>query len=292
MYSIKDIEKLTGVKAHTLRAWERRYNIVCPKRTDGNIRYYEDEDLKRILDIVFLKKKGYKISKIACMCDKKLSAEVCKYTDIRRGGDDIVDTLIYASFSLDEYKFDSIVEHSIETEGVCVTMDKLVYPLLDRLMVMWLTGSVQTVHEKFIIQNLKRKLLCAIDDSFCFIEDEAPRVLMFGEGSNVSELNMLYAHYLLVKQGVSVLDLGIDVNLEDALKGDDIFKSNAIITFYDDKIYNSLPELVERLEKYGSDRQFIVVGIQAYLQHADIPENISIVKYVKNIPDLWATAKA
>ena len=79
VYSIKDLEKLSGIKAHTLRIWEKRYSVIMPKRTNTNIRYYEDKDLQKVLNIALLRKKGYKISKIAELSEPdivRLTAEL------------------------------------------------------------------------------------------------------------------------------------------------------------------------------------------------------------------------
>ena len=128
-YSIKDLESLSGVKAHTLRIWEKRYGIIKPSRTDTNIRYYMDGDLQKILNITVLNRKGYKISKIAGMPNDEIRQKVAELNDVGVVFEDQLDAMMLSMFELDETKFNIILDHQISSKGFEETMNDIVYPL-------------------------------------------------------------------------------------------------------------------------------------------------------------------
>ncbi|MEL6124360.1 MAG: MerR family transcriptional regulator, partial [Bacteroidota bacterium] len=128
IYSIKDLEKLSGVKAHTLRIWERRYEILKPKRTPTNIRYYMDEDLKHILNVALLNRNGFKISKIAKMGAEEIQKHVAEITDIDESFEGQLDTLTISLLELDEEKFVKLLNKNIEQHGFKEAMLDVIYP--------------------------------------------------------------------------------------------------------------------------------------------------------------------
>ena len=131
VYSINDVEKLCGIKAHTLRIWEKRYAIIQPRRTDTNIRYYLDEDLQKILNISLLNRNGYKISKIAKMTEGEIKEIISELSDVTLESEDNLDALMHAMLELDEFKFNKILDHNIAQKGFEVTMDEIVYPMME-----------------------------------------------------------------------------------------------------------------------------------------------------------------
>jgi len=162
-YSIKDLENLSGVKAHTLRIWEKRYGIIQPRRTETNIRYYKDADLQKILNITLLNRKGYKISKIAEMTADQIRQIVAELTEVGIAFEDQIDAMMLSMFELDETKFNIILDHQIQSKGFEETMHHVVYPLLDKLSMMWVAGSVKGVHENFVSNIIRKKTIVEID---------------------------------------------------------------------------------------------------------------------------------
>jgi DNA-binding transcriptional MerR regulator len=148
IYSIKDLEKLSGIKAHTIRVWEQRYDIINPERTPTNIRYYKDEDLKFLLNIALLNKNGIKISKIAKMSKSEIAEKVAAISEINFEYGTQLDALTISMIEMDEYKFDRIISTNIQQIGFERTMLEVIHPFLDKLGVLWLTGSINPVQEK------------------------------------------------------------------------------------------------------------------------------------------------
>ena len=164
VYSISDLEKLTGIKAATLRAWEQRYGIIKPRRTETNIRYYLDEDLRELLNIALLNKNGLRISKIARMREEERAERVAAISSIQVTPDTQLDTLTLSTVELNEFKFSHIVDTNIRQRGFEETMLEVIYPFLDKIGVLYFTGSITAVQEAFISNLIRRKLIAAVDD--------------------------------------------------------------------------------------------------------------------------------
>jgi DNA-binding transcriptional MerR regulator len=163
VYSIRDLEKLSGIKAHTIRIWEQRYGIIEPQRTKTNIRYYQDEDLKFLLNIALLNKNGIKISKIAKMTKGEVAEKVAAISEINFEYGTQLDALTISMIEMDEFKFDRIVSTNIQQLGFERTMLEIIYPFLDKLSLLWLTGSINPVQENFMSYLIRQKIIVAID---------------------------------------------------------------------------------------------------------------------------------
>jgi len=234
VYSIKDLEKLSGIKAHTLRIWEKRYGILMPKRTDTNIRYYEDTDLQKVLNIALLRKKGYKISKIAELSESDITRITAELSQVDVAFEDHIDALSMAMFELNEYKFNKILDHYIEQSGFAHTMEEVIYPFLEKLSMLWMAGSIESAHESFITYFVRRKCIAAIDDIKHSHYDNGPSFIIYLAEKETHELSLLYIHYLLKKQGVEVINLGLSVPLIDVVDTCNIKNPDYIFTMIND----------------------------------------------------------
>lgn len=212
-FSIKEIEALTGIKAHTIRIWEQRYGVVCPKRTENNIRFYTSEDLRKLLNVTALYNQGFKISKIASMDEGDLCKEVqvaCKCNSI---WDEEMAQLKLAMLSLDEDEFNHIIQRGILQCGVDATFEKLLFPFVIEMGNWWQTGMICTAHEHFVSHITKQTLLNQITN-IVDTPNDAKRVLLYLPAGEMHELSLLYAHYKIKKAGFKVLYLGQCVPVE------------------------------------------------------------------------------
>ena len=265
IYSIKDLEKLSGVKAHTLRIWEKRYGIIQPKRTATNIRYYLDEDLKQILNIAFLNKKGYRISKIAALTKEEVLHKVAEYTEINSSFDDHqLDALTLCVLELNESKFSRILDKNIKQKGFQHVMNHVIYPLLDKLGMMWMSGSIKSVHEHFVSNVVRRKTINAIDRlNHSKNEMDNPKFLIYLPESENHELSLLYLHYILKEKGMRVVNLGIGIPLDDVADGCRISKPDYIFTIINDSLSGKeLSQYLERLTLGVDKTQVLLSGMQ------------------------------
>ncbi len=213
IYSIKDLEKLSGIKAHTIRIWEQRYNLIKPKRTQTNIRYYDDEELRKLLNVALLNKNGYKISHIANFSPANMNQIVSDLsaTDPKSSHSD---NLTIAMINMDEGKFHQIIDSKIKTLGFEQMMMDVIFPFLDKLYLLWLTGSINSAHENFISNLIRQKIIVAIDKIKKNIDNKVKFMLYLPEGEQ-HELSLLFMYYLIRSRGYMVFYLGQNISIED-----------------------------------------------------------------------------
>ena len=217
-YSISDIESLIGIKAHTIRAWEARYNLVPPKRTATNIRYYEDSDLKQLLNIVTLNEKGYKISRIAKMSKQQISEMVTQFQ--ADWNNDIVQILHLSDATLkyDEIAFAEILSGCIEEMGLTKTMDLVLFPFMKKVGMLWQTGAIDPSHEHFASNLIRDRIIVEIDQVQKPVKKNPKRFLLFLPEAEMHETGLLFARYLLKKCGMDTLYLGQETPYTDVQK--------------------------------------------------------------------------
>lgn len=217
VYSIRDLENLSGIKAHTIRMWEKRYNLVEPLRTTSNIRYYTDHGLKKILNVAVLNRHGIKISNIAKLNDLEMKAEIMRVSDSNPDLKHHIDSLIVAMIDMDEDTFISLVNKSVAKMGFKDAMMEIIYPFLNRIGVMWLAGEINPVHEHFVSYLIRQKVIAAIDNVSGKLRHDPQRFLLFLPEGEWHEIGLLFASYLIKDAGHRVIYLGQSVPYSEAL---------------------------------------------------------------------------
>ena len=162
-YSIKDFEVLSGVKAHTIRIWEKRYGILVPDRTDTNIRLYNDSDLRRILNVSLLVSNGYKISKVAKFDDKKIMESVIEINKKNTTESDYIDRLILHMLNFDNIAFNNFTNEIIAKKGFEEAVLKVFFQLFERIGTYWQVGSIFPAQEHYVTSILRQKLIAETD---------------------------------------------------------------------------------------------------------------------------------
>ena len=215
-YRIKDLESLTGIKAHTIRMWEKRYGLLSPCRTTTNLRTYTDEDLQTILMVSVLNNSGIKISHIAEMTTDERTTRIQKYQKQSLEHSSI-EQFILSLLRLDEEIFSSTFNDLLIEHGLEHTFSNFIIPFLDRIGVMWLVGTINPAQEHFISHLIRQKIIVAIDNLDSHIQRDAKRVVLYLPEHEWHELGLLFYHYILKKQGWKIFYLGQSVPI-DALK--------------------------------------------------------------------------
>jgi DNA-binding transcriptional MerR regulator len=197
-YSIKDLEVLSGVKAHTIRIWEKRYRLLTPTRTDTNIRYYNDDDLRRILNISLLVKNRYKISKVAKWSELQIRNTVLEVTGKSTSESDYVDRLILFMLNFDNQGFYRLTTEIIIEKGLEEALTKVIFSLFERIGTYWMVGSIFPAQEHNITNIIRQKLIVEIDK----LGVEATRnssVLFFLPDNELHEMGLLFYTYITRK---------------------------------------------------------------------------------------------
>lgn len=207
-YTLNDLEKLTGIKAATIRIWERRYRLIKPHRTETNRRWYDDDDLRRILNITILYRNDVKISVIAEMSGAEIAEKVSLLLRGSLTPDIQIESLILAMVNLDEAAINDQLMRSIINKGFVETFSGMVFPFLRRVGEMWMTGSIDIGAEHFVTNLFRRRLICAIDSLPPPSNPEKKRVLMYLPEGELHEMGLLFYTFVVRRMGHEVLYLG------------------------------------------------------------------------------------
>ena len=284
-YSIKDLEQLSGIKAHTLRIWEQRYNLLQPKRTDTNIRFYDDDDLKLILNVALLNDNGVKISKIASMSSNELREEVMKLTERSLTHDDQIHALTICMIEMDEERFDKILSTNILKLGFEQTMLNVIYPFMSKIGVLWQTGAINPAQEHFISNLVRQKLIVAIDGQIS--QRGGKKFLLFLPEGELHEMSILFASYLIKSKGHKVIYLGQSTPNDDLLAVYKLHQPEYLLTVITTSPSSEyVQEYIHALSERFGQAQILVTGYQVLGQDLTFPTNVVQMSYIRDIKDL------
>lgn len=252
-YSIKELECLSGIKAHTLRIWEKRFKLLNPERTETNIRYYSDQDLKKILNVSLLTMSGVRISEIASFSDEELAKAVIEINNEEIRSLKRVNELIITMNELDEEKFHDLFDRLVANLGFERTITEIIYPYLEKVGILWLSGEVQAVQEHLISALIRSKIISETE-KLPFPKNPSKRVILFLPEGEYHELALLYFQYKLKKKGVHVFYLGQSTPVEQVCKLAEEIKVDQIITYSVVKSRDDIEDLLQTLAKNTSSQ--------------------------------------
>jgi DNA-binding transcriptional MerR regulator len=274
VYSIRDLEHLSGIKAHTLRIWEQRYNIISPKRTDTNIRYYDDIDLKLVLNISLLKDNGYRISEIAEMTEEEMRRNVISITEKSNKSPEQVQALTLAMIDLDEDRFEKIMATNFLQLGFERTMIQIIYPFLVRIGFLWQTGSINPAQEHFISNLIRQKIIVAIDGQVIKPNPDASKYLLYLPDGELHELSLLFANYIIKSRNHRVVYLGQSLPFQDLVEVYKVHKPKYIMTIITTSpSLDSVQEYLNQVCEAFPESVILVGGYQVVGQDLKMPKN-------------------
>lgn len=274
-YSIKDLEKLSGIKAHTIRIWEKRYDIIKPDRTDTNIRKYSDCELKKLLNVAILNNHGFKISKIAKFCQDTINTELEKLNEKEAEFQVQIDMLVVAMVELDRRKFEKILGDSTLRIGFEETAIKILYPFLQKVGVMWQTDDINPAQEHFISSLIIQKLYVAIDQAYQPDLVNATKALLFLPEGEFHEMGLLFFRYLMKKRGYETFYLGQSVPYDDVVKVVKAHDPDVLVTaFVANGPCGFMQTYLDRLAKEFKGKTIYASGYQVCQQECSVPKNV------------------
>jgi DNA-binding transcriptional MerR regulator len=214
LFTIRDLENLSGIKAHTIRVWEQRYSLLKPKRSDTNIRFYSNDELKTILNIALLNKHGYKISQIDKMGREAMFKCVLSLSHEDAKAGIIVNQLLECMVEFDIDRFEKLLNKCIGTSGIETTIIQIIFPFLDKVGILWLTNHVIPVQERLVSSVIRQKIIVGIDTLSLKPVSPVKVCLFLPEGEH-HELSLLFVAFLLKKKGINLIYLGADISLDE-----------------------------------------------------------------------------
>lgn len=276
VFTIKDLESLSGIKAHTIRIWEQRYSFLKPQRTDTNIRVYSCEELKTVLNIALLNKYGFKISHIDKMNHEEINQKLISLTDAQAIQEKLINEMVGHMIDMDADRFEAVLTKYIRAKGIDRTIHHLIFPYLERIGILWQTNHINPAQEHLVTNIIRQKLLVGIDNCEPAIQGSSKILLFLPEGEH-HELALLYMHFLLKSRGVQVIYLGANVPYKDVAFVVHAKNPQQLYTHITclpgnqkvERYLNQLRELVPNIP-------FIVSGQIAQASHKNIHQGIQI----------------
>ncbi|MEC4050826.1 MerR family transcriptional regulator [Flavobacterium sp. SUN046] len=251
-FSIKDLENLSGIKAHTIRIWEKRYQIFTPERTETNIRFYTLEELQKLLNVSFLNNYGYKISRVAELSEVELNKLVKQVYSEKTNTVFAINVLKIAMINFDTALFNETHLELSKTKSFDQIFLEIYMPFLSEIGMLWQTSSIKPIHEHFISYLILQKLIentCAIQNSTQIVDVDKLFVLFLPE-NEVHEMSLLFTNYQLVKKGYKTIYLGTSVPFTDLLEINKFYNNVNFISHFTVMPYvDEIEAYVKRFEK-------------------------------------------
>ena len=258
-YSVAQVEALTGIKAHTLRIWERRYNFLDPARTPTNIRYYSDRQLKKLLNFGILVRNGYRISKLSVMHDEQVYEEVSKVlADPSSESSDEMKGLTLSMLEMNEEDFDDIFERQVIRKGFFRTITETIYPFLQYVGVLWTSNKAMIAQEHYISNLIRQKLIAAIE-RLTIPQKDAPSIIFFLLEGEEHEIGMLLASFVAKEMGWNIYYLGLGVPIPNIKKVIEIVEPELLMTMFVTPKVSKVNGFIERIVE-GNNVPFVISG--------------------------------
>ncbi|XZF13453.1 MerR family transcriptional regulator [Chitinophagaceae bacterium MMS25-I14] len=280
-YTINNVEQLTGINAHSLRAWEKRYKTLVPHRTETNIRYYDDYQLRKLLNIATLQSAGHKISKLMAMKDEELHALITALPDHTPTDDEQlmaapVNKLVAAMLAFDEPLFDKVLSGTIIRLGMFDAMLTVVYPFLRKTGILWSTENISPAQEHFASNILRRKLQSAID-GLPYPSKSDMVFLLFLPPDELHEIGLLFSDYLIRHAGKTSVYLGQNIPYTSLKTALDQTRASHLLTFFTTgtDVEKQMKQLTQIMK--GSKSKLIICGSE-FSPELKLPANIKLLK--------------
>ncbi len=287
-FSIKNLEHLSGIKAHTIRIWEKRYNLFEPERTNTNIRLYNLENLQKLLNVTLLYNNGYKISKIASLSHQEINENVHKLTINKNADDWSLGLFKLAMINFDQRLFTKTFNDLLEQFSFSEIFKNVFVPLMNELGVLWQTNSISPSHEHFITSLIKQKIHAMCED----LQQNSTRrtdrrFVLFLPDNEIHELGLLYLQYEVLNNGFQCVFLGQSVPIESLSNLIDIGEPITFISYFtiepaQDKIESYLntfnSEIIENI-----DSELWILGYQVQFISDEMPDKMRIFNSIDDV---------
>ncbi|MGF6925195.1 DNA-binding transcriptional MerR regulator [Chitinophaga sp. W2I13] len=277
-FTIKDIENFTGIKAHTIRIWEQRFQLFSARRKDTNHRIYDGEDLKALLRIAYLYHHGIKISRIAALSEEEQNKLSLQLAAEGSAAGLQVNELIAATLDYDYFRFERIFYSQVLHLGFEHCITKIIYPFLEKIGVLWLTGNVIPAQEHFCANIIRTKIMTAIDGQQMNQQATTHYLLFLPEGE-FHEIPLLYVQYLLKKNGKLVTSFGANVPFDDLKTFTPVPPVTHMYTHLLTNVTKqAVTQFVAALAQQFPGIKILMSGPQVWQLTGPLPENVFVLK--------------
>ena len=284
-FSINDLEILSGIKAHTIRMWEKRYDLLKPERNEVNIRQYSEADLKYILNISILINNGFKISKIAQMSSSELYRNIGSISNYCGAYESQLHSLKIAMLNFDEDLFEKCMSGCIQKDGFINTYEKVIFPFLNQVALLWQTNIINAAQENFINSLIRQNLKMTLNHTVPKEKTINTKVILFLPKCEAHDINILYIKILIKTLGVKTYDIG-PIALTDLKAAHQQINADYFISIFTTKPNSGqMANYLIDLSKLAPNRQFLLSGsrLKKDKEHSNENANIQFFETPKGI---------
>jgi DNA-binding transcriptional MerR regulator len=289
-FSIKDLENLTGIKAHTIRIWEKRYDLLQPDRTDTNIRNYSLSSLQKLLNISFLNNSGYKISKIAQLKDDEIPIKVREIASRAKVEDHAINAFKLSMLNFDQVLFYNTYNNLIETKSFNEIFYSIFLPLLNEIGLLWQTDTITPAHEHFITAHIKQKILLNIERLQILEPKPASKTfILFLPDNEVHDIGLLFINYQLRSKGYHTIFLGESVPMNSLVSVLEFFNEITFISYF--TVNPEIGEIPKYIKEFKSlllsntNTNLLLLGpkLLSLDENLELPERVAIYDSIENL---------
>jgi DNA-binding transcriptional MerR regulator len=277
-YTIKDLEQISGIKAHTIRIWEQRYGFLQPQRTETNIRTYSADELKVILNVSLLNKYGYKISHINKMSSAEIEDKIFGLNHLDAEKERVVNALIKDMVSLDMLSFERQLDNYIAQKGVEKTITEIIFCFLERVGVLWITNHINPAQEHLASNIVRQKIILGIE-KLPKMYNNAKLIVLFMPEGEYHEIGLLFVHFLLKSKGYNVDYLGTNVPIVDLKYLTEYKKVDYLYAHITAPTKGfKMNKFMEQLGQINKDIPIILTGQMMQEYKGSVPGNIRVLQ--------------
>ena len=290
VFSIKDLENLSGIKAHTIRIWEKRYDILQPTRTDTNIRLYDLASLQKLLNITLLHDYGYKISKIATYPQDKIPSLVREIISSKTAKSHAISEFKMAMMNFDQELFFKTYNWLIAEKSFKEIFHQVFIPLMNELGLLWQSDTITPAHEHFISYLIKQKLSVNTEKLQALKQTKLDRIFVLSLPMNeIHELGLMYLNYEILLHGYRTIYLGESMpieNLKDLKKhfSSIVFVSYMTVQPERDVVDSYVQKMSEELRDDSTELWYIGRMVE-FVKKEKLPQGITIFNSINELVD-------
>lgn len=292
-FSIKDLENLTGIKAHTIRIWEKRYNLLSPNRTETNIRNYNLTSFQKLLNISYLNNNGLKISKIAKLKEEEIPIKVREIASRAKVEDHAINSLKMAMINFDQVLFYNTYKNLIETKTFSEIFYSVFLPLLNEIGLLWQTNTITPAHEHFLSVHIKQKILLNIERIQTLEpKPDSKTCILFLPDHEIHDIGLLFINYKLRSKGYHTIFLGESVPMESLTDLHEFFNDITFITYF--TVYPEVEKISEYIEEFSKtllikdSTKFMLLGPKlAEVKDLKLPKHVSTYDSIEKLVKMF-----
>jgi DNA-binding transcriptional MerR regulator len=291
-FTIKDLENLSGIKAHTIRIWEQRYGFIKPGRTKTNIRYYSGDELRTLLNVSLLNKFGFKVSHINKMSTEEVKDKILSIDNAGAQQERLVNEMIQHMINIRMDHFETLLDNFISLKGIEKSISFLIFPFLEKVGILWLTNHIKPAQEHLVSNIIRQKLIVGIDKTSKPIMPQK-NVLLFTPEGEYHELGLLYMQYIFKSRGFAVTYLGASVPIKDVVFIENILKPDYLYTHLTSVTKNfKLDHYMANISTQIPSTPLIISGAVAASWNKSSPNTITLKKTIAEVMEFIALLQA